>query len=296
MARRVTDQPDDLVRGALEDPALRFSLARTTETVTTGILVHDTDPAAASLFGRCLTAAILLAPQLDGKEKYMIRWEYGEGSIGSILVDVDAEARVRGIPRRKHLSESAGTERDLYGPEGRVSVLRFEEGRILASGTAPARLLDVVDDLAFFFSTSDQVETEILAGLDFRPDPENPVAGAFGLLLQAMPGCDLSRFEEIRGRLRSPRIRELLRTGAHSGGLLRRLFAALLDRNEVPGLSFAAAPRPAYVCSCSAGKMKRALSLLSAEELRALAEQEGTPEITCEFCNTRYAFRPEDLS
>jgi len=32
--------------------------------------------------------------------------------------------------------------------------------------------LDVSEDLAFFFSTSEQIETEIAIALDFRPDPD----------------------------------------------------------------------------------------------------------------------------
>jgi len=303
MAQRTTEQPDFLIRGTLDDPALRFAFAGVTDTVNTGILVHDTDPVAASLFGRCLTGAVLLSPLLTEGEKFMIRWEYPDGKIGSLLVDVDDTAQVRGISKERHPMKSVKTERDLYGTTGQVTVLQSANGVVSNSGTATAQLLDVVDDLGFFFSTSFQLETEMVIGLDFRPDPTDPVDAAAGFLLQAMPGCDLSAFSVLRERIRGGTFREtLLRRGISWEFRLRELLSVLVPglpinmiEGEPPNLRMTAGPRPSYTCNCDEEKMIQAVKLLDPLELDAIFESRRKPEITCEFCNSVYAFSKKDL-
>ena len=301
MGRKVTDQSDFLIRGVLSEPGIRFSLAETTDTVTTAVLVHDADPVAASLFGRAITSAALLVPLLEGDQKFTMRWEY-EGLIGSLLVDVNSRAHIRGIPRESHLMAPATDERKLYGSGGRISILKSENGAILNSGTAEAGLLEIVDDIGYFFSTSYQIETELVATLKFCPDPSSPVVVAAGFMLQAMPGCDLERFAVIRTALKSEAVRDVL---GMPGMAWNRKFRGILELlpgcGHTPGSGFQpdisvdTAPPPSYTCSCSRDKMKNAVRLLGSEELAGIFRKQEKTDVTCEFCNSRYAFSKEDL-
>lgn len=301
MGHKAVDQSDFLLRGVLAEPSVRFSLAETTDTVATAVLVHDADPVAASIVGRAITSAALLAPLLEEGQKFTLRWEY-EGRIGSVLVDVNSSTHIRGIPRKSHLMEPGTSERALYGSGGRISILKSENGTILNSGTAEAGLLDVVDDVGYFFSTSYQIETELVATLRFRPDPSSPVSVAAGFMLQAMPGCDLERFAGIRTALKTDAVRNTLALPGISWNRKLESILGLLPEcgygQESPlrqTMTVEASPPPSYTCGCSREKMMNAVKLLDADELADIFRTEGKAEVTCEFCNSRYEFSQEDL-
>lgn len=303
MGYRMGNKSDFLVRGTTATPCIRFAFAETRQTVAAGIRAHDTDPLAASLFGRALTVAALMGTLLKSKEKYTLRWEY-RGAIGSILVDVNTEGHIRGIPRNPHpMAENIPGVQDLFGGDGTVTVIRSREGRIISSGSTRAALLDIADDMGYFLSTSDQVESELIAVLDFRPSPKDPVSAAAGFLLQAMPGCDLEHFDALRKALRQETFHEALADVSLAWepklqGLLERLMVPLHPAANVlngTGLHYEFGQPPSYTCSCSADRMKNALALLERDELEAILHAEGTAEVVCEFCRRRYTFNPGDV-
>ena len=92
------NKSDFLIRGVISGLNIRFSFVETTATVTEAIMVHSADPLCALTFGKALTIGTLISPLLNGNEKYSIKWEY-EGLLGSILVDVNSDCEVRGIPK-----------------------------------------------------------------------------------------------------------------------------------------------------------------------------------------------------
>jgi len=54
-------------------------------------------------------------------------------------------------------------------------------------------------------------------------------------------------------------------------------------------------PRPlAFHCGCSTARVKAMLRSFGAEEIEAMADN-GRIRVTCEFCNTRYDFDPEEI-
>ena len=96
------------------------------------------------------------------------------------------------LSNRPHLMDRNQNEDEIFGKQdGFVAITKSRNGKILNSGKSRAGLANPAADAAFFFSVSDQIETEITVAISFNADPGNPVKRCCGLMLQAMPDCDL---------------------------------------------------------------------------------------------------------
>ncbi len=289
------NEADFLIRGILKKENIRFSFADTTSTVTKGIKIHDTDPVASRIFAEALTSAALLSPLLEGAEKYSIRWEYPHGTLQGIIADVNAANNVRGFIKQPYLMDKNQNEDEIFGKQdGFVAITKSQNGKVLNSGKSRAGLANPAADTAFFFSVSDQIETEIIVAISFNADPKKPVKRCCGLLLQAMPDCKLELLETYRNHMNTEKFRELL---LQEMPLEKQLWA-LLDfiSGEKNDSVYEFGASPAYVCSCSPEKMKQALTTLGKDELKKIFQKsETSPKITCQFCHKTYSFKKEDL-
>lgn len=297
------ENSDFLIRGTIKPLKARFSFAETTSTVSKGILLHNTDPVSAYVFGRALTVAVLTSPLLNDNEKYSLRWDY-EGKLSTVVVDVDSQCNARGIPKEPHLMEKAETEEDVYGNEGKITLIKSKNGKILNSGTGKTALMDIVEDAAFFFSVSDQIETEMSVGISFNKDPENPVKICAGLMLQAMPECDLEEFEKVREKLNQSSFYNILESKKmQEEKKLWKLLEFLNNNNKDFShdkineyASYEFAPTPSYTCQCSQKKMKQAVKVLEKKDIENIFKEKDELTIKCEFCKQEYSFKKEDFS
>ena len=133
------NETDFLIRGLLQKENIRFSFADTTCTVTQGIRIHDTDPAASKIFAEALTSAALLSPLLEEAEKYSIRWDYPHGTLQGIIADVNAADNVRGFIKQPYLMNEDHSIDDIFGKQdGFVSITKSQNGKILNSGKSRA--------------------------------------------------------------------------------------------------------------------------------------------------------------
>ena len=291
---------DYLIRGVLKAFNVRFVLAGTTRLVQDAVIAHDTDPAAAQIFSDALTAAALLAPLLTGEERYTIRWEY-PGTAGVLLADVNAAADVRGLPSNPHLmaeGDRADKEKLFGDGDGMIAVTKSVAGKVLNTGQTKAPLAQPSADIAFFLSLSDQVESEMVTVTRFNADPANPVHTAGGMLLQAMPDCDLERFEVMRRKLGQPAVKELLLNNCSPlETRLRRILAELLapDSLEEADVNYEFGPEPGFRCSCSEEKMRQAMLVLGMDDLKQLFTERDSVAVCCNFCRRKYTFTQKDF-
>jgi len=289
MNKKATDY---LVRGVLDTHDVRFIFTETTETVTEGILLHNCDPAASHLFARALTVAALTVPLLENSEKYSIRWQY-DGKAGTIITEATAKAHIRGLCGSPSLINCSSME-EIYGDRGVISLMKSDNGTILNSGQSQAGLLDITGDISFFFSTSDQIETEIKAVISFNSDPDTPVEISSGFMIQALPDCDLRKFDLLRSRMLDGDFESILSSKTLSEeAKIRKLINYITEGGNK--FEFHFANTPVYRCTCSEEKMKEALKVLKKEEIEEIFAKNAKPSITCHFCNKTYAFTKQEL-
>lgn len=280
---------DILYNGRMTALDIAFSFGVCTTLANDAVLKHNCDPVSAHLLGRALTAGVLSSALLGGDDRLNIRWKY-DGHVKSILVDSGADGSARGLISPTNLSEVA-TDRDgIYGESGELQVIRTRDGAVLNSGTIETGLANVVEDLAYFFCRSDQVETGLSVMIGFNRDVERPVDLCQGIMLQALPMCDLERFERIRTRLKDEPIRALLMRKNESDNHFENILNAL-TRNETedPGLRISNCGQPRFRCTCSREKMGPVLRAIPYIERMELARKKEDVVVNCQFCNTRYA-------
>jgi molecular chaperone Hsp33 len=118
---------------------------------------------------------------------------------------------------------------------------------------------------------------------------------AAGFMLQAMPGCNLEKFDILRKNIVSEKFANLLMTNLPSEKKLWKLVAAATGSDDPKQLSYSYGNSPGFRCSCSLEKMRSAMSVLDKNELTALFKENPHPGITCNFCRQQYHFLPKDF-
>ena len=286
---------DFLYRGLFNDLNIRFTYALTTNTVETALKKHDYDPITGHIASRALTAAVLCSPQLTEDEKLNMQWSY-EGAVDKTIIDITADSKVRGYISSGNLMGRVENEGEIYGDKGSMSVIKTNSKQVLSSSTAEALLLDHVDDLCFFFCTSNQIETDMYCAVGFQADVDHPVEISQGFLLQAMPDCDYEALESMRKKLKSDEFKALMAKQPENDNMFELLIKELVaDLDEEAKYEIHACPQPEFKCPCSKDKTFNAVRTLQNAEIQELVDTEQSIAVRCDYCSTNYTFTPEDL-
>ncbi len=276
---------DYMVRGTAAGEQVRAFAAVTTEMVEDARIRHATSATATAALGRSLTAAALLGGGLKAGQSVTLR-VLGDGPIGGIITQADAEGAVRGYAMHPHadLPETERRKLDvggLVGRQGTLHVTRDLGMRTPYHGSAPLVSGEIAEDLAAYFATSEQIPSVVALGV--LVDRDLHVLASGGLCVQALPGAaqDVIAGLEERAR-RLPPITELIAAdGLTPEEILTRVLGGL-DH------AIGAGSPVAFRCRCSRRRVEEMLMGLGAGELETLLRQEGQAEVTCRFCGDRY--------
>lgn len=286
---------DLLYKGHFKGLDLAFTYALTTHAVNAAVVRHDCDPTSAHLLGRAMTGALLGAAILSEGQRLNVCWKY-QGALKTIVVDAGCDGTVRGFISPAQLGEQPDAHNALYGEVGQLQVIQSNaDGTHANSGTTPISLHDVVNDLAYHYCISDQVETGMVAMIGFNPDPENPIQLCQGWMLQALPGTNLERFDRIRRRMSEPAFRELLSHSHNGEGYFEQIATALVDGEpDFERIVMESCPAPRFQCTCSREKMATVIRSLPIPERMELVKNNEPVGIQCQFCNERYELSIEE--
>ena len=282
---------DRLYKGHFKGLDVAFSCALTTQTANDIIIRHNCDPAAAHLLGRALTGALLSAAVLPKDNRLNVCWKY-QGMLKTIVADAGSDGTIRAFISPTQLGDSEDLTA-LYGDIGDLQTVVSKAGTVLNSGTAPVSLQDVIKDLAYTHCISDQVETGMTALIGFNPDPECPVRICQGWMIQALPDCDLERFERIRHRMDHPAFRDLMTQQADPERAAALLAA---DEEGFDGFYIEEGSRPRFECSCSKEKMAAVVRTLPIPERMEIVKKGEPIKVQCQFCNERYEMSIDDCT
>ena len=287
---------DFIYTGQVQNYHIGFTFAVTTEVVGQSVLMHNCDPVSAHLYGRALTAGLLAAQHLKQGEKYNFVWKY-QGEVRTLVVDVKHDNGFRGFISPADLAGRGESTEKLLGDECRLDVVRSNKGRVVTASTAESILQDPVNDLCFFFSYSDQVETDMCVMIGFDHDTEHPVGLCQGLLLQALPDCDLELLERVRKRLSESTARELMscrdQTDTYFENVLQAIFAG---EESAPDLVYSGRPAPYVDCTCDAEKILFVANALPVEDREDILAKQEDLRIHCEFCNKTFSKTAEECA
>ncbi len=281
---------DELVRGTAWNGGIRVFAARTTELVAEMQRRHDTFPTATAAMGRTATVAAMMGVMLKGNEKLTIQVK-GDGPIGQIVMDANAEGEVRGYVDHPHVHFPANSsgKLDVAGAVGRTGYLHVTKDLGLKEpyrGSVPIISGELGEDFTLYFAESEQSPSAV--GLGVLVDTDNSVMHAGGFIVQVLPGLSedqLVRLEQAISAM--PHVTSLLDQGETPEGILRFLVGDDLTIHQ--------SIEPVFKCKCTRERFEKVLITLGRKELRSLIDEDGRAELHCHFCNEKYMFEAEEL-
>lgn len=283
---------DFLVRGMTADGYVKITAVQTTELTERMRRIHKTLPLATAALGRSLAAVSMMGNELkyeNGSVTLQIR---GGGPLGTITAVSDSEGNVRGylqnpaalLPLRAdgHLDVGGGVGRD-----GVLTVIKDIGEREPFTGKIELQSGEIAEDVAAYYVISEQIPTVCALGVLVGEDQSVKCAG--GYLLQLMPGAPEGLIDLLEYRIAE--------SGSVTGNLskgmtMRQVVEELLDGM---GLELMEEHPIAYECKCSRRKVESALISLGRKELDQLIAEGKEISVTCQFCDSVYAFTPQEL-
>ena len=244
------------------------------------------------ILGHAYIGSLLMSSSLKGQDRSVLEITC-DGPAKGLAVEANAFGEVRGYLKTDVIPIDTPLESFDMSPfigEGTISVTRIlEKAKNPFTGSVRLKYGSIAKDLANFSAKSEQIPSAYNLSVHF--DSEGNVAGAGGLLIQALPGADsedLSRLEEIVTWL--PSIGKTFSEGRELGVFITEEFQdydpQLLQKRRVE-----------FMCHCNSDRFERFLAQLPIEDLSEIAENGPFPLIlTCHNCNTAYEFSKEQVT
>ncbi|WP_028400953.1 Hsp33 family molecular chaperone HslO [Ectobacillus panaciterrae] len=283
---------DYLVKALAFNGEVRAYSTLTTETVREAQRRHDTWRTASAALGRSLTAGAMMGAMLKGDQKLTIKVE-GNGPLGHILVDANANGEVRGYVSNPHVDFEATEQGKLrvyqaVGTEGFLTIIKDIGLREPFIGQVPLVSGELGEDFTYYFAVSEQTPASVGVGVLVNGDDSILAAGGF--ILQIMPGAEEETIAFIEKRLQAiPPISKLVEQGLSPEEILYEVVGKenlkILETMDIK-----------FQCTCSRERIEGVLMSLGKAELETVREEEEETEVHCHFCNERYIFSREDLT
>jgi molecular chaperone Hsp33 len=249
---------------------------------------HQCYPVAAAALGRSMTAALMLAANLKNRESMTMRVA-GNGPLGEIVSDADAEGNVRGYVKNPAVDLPLNGGKLNVGAavgEGDLYITRFTGLRQPFTGSAKLVSGEIAEDVTQYLYVSEQTPSSVSLGVLIRPDMSVWAAGGF--MVQTLPEAEeavLIQIEKNLGQI-AP-VSQLVKEGKDAAGILELVFAGL------PLTVFEKQPVQ-FKCTCSRERVGNILITLGKKEISGMIA-DGQGEVCCHFCGEKYQFTRKDL-
>lgn len=285
-------QKDYLVKSVAVDGMFRAYVVNATGIVAEAQKRHDTWSAASAALGRSLVGTLLLSSAtLKGDEKMTVKVQ-GNGPVGAIVVDGNANGTVKGYLQHPHIHLPLNEKHKIdvagaVGHQGTLSVTKDMEMGDPYTGQVGLVSGELGEDFTYYLAQSEQIPSAV--GLSVFVNDDNSIEVAGGFLVQVMPGASDEKISELEARLgKMPLVSELLRDGKTPEEILQLLFEGedvkILDTMPV-----------AFRCDCSKERFAKALASIDRHEMEQLINEDHHAQTVCHFCGNKYEFSETDL-
>lgn len=282
----------ELVRAMTADGFVKAVAVTTTEIVERARQIHKTFPTATAALGRLLTAASMMGNMQKVENGSITLQVKGGGPLGTVLAVADAAGNVRGYVQNPQISllEKYRGKLDVgaaVGTNGMLTVIRDLQMKEPYVGSVELVSGEIAEDITEYFVQSEQTPTACALGV--LVDTDQSVRAAGGYLIQLLPGAPDAVIDRIEaGIQKAGAVTALLDRGLSAQGLLETVLEGL-------NLEILETSQVAYRCYCSRDRVTATLISLGRKELEEIADEGETVHIECQFCDTVYAFRPDEI-
>ncbi|KRM51616.1 Hsp33 family molecular chaperone HslO [Ligilactobacillus araffinosus] len=283
---------DYLVKSLAFDGQIRAYAVDATETVSTAQKLHDTWSAASAALGRSLVGTLLLASaSLQGDETMTVKIN-GNGPVGGIVVDGNANGTVKGYVQNPHVHLPLNDKHKIdvkgaVGTEGFLAVTKDLGLKEPFTGQVPLVSGELGEDFTYYLAKSEQIPSSV--GLSVFVNNDNSIETAGGFMIQVMPGAKEETISKIEKRLAEiPMVSEMMRNGKKPEDILNEILGTenvkILDKMPVN-----------YHCDCSRERFLGVLTSLPTDQLQEMADEDHGAEAVCHFCGKKYQFTEDEL-
>ena len=283
---------DQLVRAISKDGFVKAVAVSTRDLTERARQIHRMTPVATAALGRTLAAASMMGNALKGEGSSVTLQIKGGGPLGTVLAVSDNEGNVRGtvddpsvdLPLRPDGKLDVGS---AVGCDGTLTVIRDLNMKEPYVGSVGLLGGEIAEDLAAYFVESEQIPTA--CGLGVLVDRDQSVLAAGGYLIQLLPGAGEDVISKVEGGVMAAgSVTGMLQAGDGPEEMLRRLLSdfdlEILEKTPVE-----------YRCYCSRDRMERALISLGPQQLESLIQEQGSAELSCQFCDNVQTFTRQQL-
>lgn len=232
--------------------------------------------------GELLAAGALLSGNLKTDGTLIVQVQ-GQGRLKMLVVEATSDQTVRATARWDETAEINDDESltDLLGGNS-VFVLTLQPKDAEPwQGVVPLEGGSIAQMLINYTKRSEQLDTQIVLA------SSDDACG--GLLVQRLPETepDAASWEHVGTLVQTLTPEELSELDAQH--VLYRLFHETPPRVFDPeSIEFA--------CTCSRGKVSDMLLMLGGEEVGGVVAEQGSIQIDCDFCHTKYVFDETDVN
>ena len=284
---------DTILQGLLKQNTIRFAAVTGRELVAEAQRIHGLSRTATAALGRELLMVAMMASQLKNDTDSVSAILSGGGPGGNLVCVGRKGPYVKGcagdpgyeLPPKENGKLDVG---GYVGKSGKLTVVRDLSLKEPYVGMCHLISGEVAEDFAEYFTASEQQPSLVYLGVRLEP-LSGQVLGAGGLLVQPLPDCPAENVDYVMAQAEA--IPHLTRHLSEGEGL-KDIVLDLFPEGDV---SFTEELSPAYRCDCSRERMERALMSLGRDELHTIIEEDGQAELSCHFCNSRYAFTKAEL-
>ena len=253
------------------------------ENVWTHIVGQKHYPAAIRrALGELLAAGALLSGNLKTDGTLIVQVQ-GQGRLKMLVVEATSDQTVRATARWDETADMHDDESltDLLGGNS-VFVLTLQPKDAEPwQGVVPLEGSSIAQMLINYTKRSEQLDTQIVLA------SSDDACG--GLWVQRLPETepDAASWEHVGTLVQTLTPEEL--TGLDAQHVLYRLF------HETPPRVFDP-ENIEFACTCSRGKVSDMLLMLGGEEVGGVVAEQGSIQIDCDFCHTKYVFDETDVN
>ena len=282
---------DKIIRATAAEGFVKMAVITARDTVERARVIHSCSPTATAALGRTLCGASLLGDMMKEEKASLTIRINGGGPIGSVVAVSDSGGNVRGyvenplvdLPLRSDGKLNVG---GAVGRDGMFTVSRDIGLKEPYIGSTELISGEIAEDLTAYLIESEQIPSACALGVLL--DTDRSVKAAGGFIVQLMPGADetlISKLEEnifLMDQLTT--ILSEDGTDAVFEQVLKGLEHHLVGEKELE-----------YRCYCSRERVADAIRSVGREELESMIADGRDISVSCQFCDRRYAFTPQQL-
>ena len=282
---------DYIVRATAAGDTVRAFAIRSTDLTAEARELHHTFPVVTAALGRLLSAGAMMGSMMKGEDDKLTLQMKGDGPIAQMTVTADSHGNVKGFAANPSVDiplKRAG-KLDVGGAVGKVFLTVIMDLGLKEpyNGQVEIQTGEIGDDLAYYFTVSEQ--TPSVVGLGVMVDTDSSVKHAGGFILQVMPDAAEETIAALEEKVAgADPVTTMMDNGMSPEDILEYYLGDL-------GLKITEKLPVRYYCGCSKEKVAEALATISTEDLKEMINDGEEIEVKCYFCNSAYRFSTAEL-